>query len=280
MVLAGLLACSGARAQDAAVQQARDAIKRQDPAAAVKLLEAAAGQGDMQAQAMLADVLLNAPPPVKDPQRACRVAQPVSEAGDSLAEAIAAQCLLMRITPDPKPIEHAREFARASMQQGDPSGAYMVYVAFILDPANSYIHDGKPDMAAYEALAARPLSARAGQVEAFDALGLAAARGHPDAALSLATYFYETVAPNNVLRLRNVIGALLKNGPASPVLTQFQQRAGQIVAAGNTKASVRAFTDAYRQALMLVQAADKAKVGGEACGQLRLATIDSGDVDG
>jgi hypothetical protein len=166
------------------------------------------------------------------------------------------------------------------MQQGNAAGAYMLYVAFVMDPANAYMRDGKPDMAAYKALAARPLSARADQIEAFDALGFAASHGHPNAALSLATYFYETVAPNNVLRLRNVIGALLGNSnDPSPALKEFQQRAGQIVAAGNTKASVRAFADAYRVALPVVQAADAAKAGG-ACKEIRVATIDSGDVSG
>jgi hypothetical protein len=276
--LAALLACVQAQAQPVE-QQAREALQRQDVPGAIKLLEQGAGKGDIRARAMLADVLLNGQPPYKDSKRACELAQPVAEAGDSLAEAVAAQCLLMRITPDAKPVEHARQFARASMQQGDPAGAYMVYVAFIMDPANTYIKDGKVDRAAYDALAARPLSARGDQVEAFDALGFAAAHGHRFAALSLATYFYETVAPNNVLRLRNVIGALLKNGDAPPALTQFQQRAGQIVAAGNTKASVRAFADAYRHALPLVEAADKAKAGGQACREIRVATIDSGDID-
>jgi TPR repeat protein len=274
---AALLACGHALAQPVE-QQAREALQRQDIPGAIKLLEQAAGKGDIRARAMLADVLLNGRPPQKDPKRACDLVQPVAEAGDSLAEAVAAQCLLMRITPDAKPIEHARQFARASMQQGEPAGAYMVYAAFIMDPANSYIKDGKVDMAAYEALAARPLSARADQVEAFDALGFAAAHGHSNAALSLATYFYETVAPNNVLRLRNVIGAMLKNGEAPPALVQFQQRAGQIVAAGNTKASVRAFADAYQLALPLVEGADKARAGGQACREIRVASIDSGDV--
>ena len=270
-------AASPSWAQDA-LKQAHEALQKQDVPAAIRILQDAAGKGDTRAQGMLSDVLLNAAPPDQDAPRACKLAQVVSEVGDSMGEAVHAQCLLLGVIKDPQALVHARELARASMQLGDPAGAYMVYVAFILDPANTYIRDGKTDMAAYEALASRPLSARADQVEAFDALGFAALRGNPKAALSLATYLFETVAPGNVARLRDVIGALRKDGNTSPALLQFQQRAGQIVAAGNTKASVKAFADAYRTTLFLVQNTDAVTSGGKRCEEIRVAAIDSGDV--
>jgi len=276
-IAASAFAAGASWAQDA-MKQAQEALQRNDIPAAVSILQAAANKGDTRAQGLLSDVLLNSPPPTQDPPRACKLANVVAEAGDARGEAVSAQCLLMGVVRDTQALQHARELARASMQLGDAAGAYMLYVAFLIDPANSYLRDGKPDIKAYSALASRPLSARADQVEAFDALGFAATRGHDKAVLSLATFFYETVAPNNVARLRDVIGALRKNGESSPALLQFQQRAGQIVAAGNTKVSVKAFADAYVPTLALAQSADAAKAGGKRCEEVRVAGIDSGDV--
>lgn len=265
------LAAAATAVQAQTLEQSQAALKRRDYAAAIAALEPLAQVGDIQAKGRLADLLLNAPAPHKDFSRGCTLAREGGEAGDALAQAAVAQCLVA--TGDPRALPKAREIARMSMAQGEAAGAYMLYVAFIVDPANSYVRDGKADMAAYEALAARPLEARTEQSEAFDALAFAATRGHTTAAVSLATYLYETVAPRNVLRLREVIGALLKSGEKSAPLLEFQQRAGQVVTAGNTHASVRAFVDAYRVALAWAQAIDATATKSKPCGEIRLLEL-------
>lgn len=255
----------------------REALARKDFASALSTLDGQARSGDARAKGQLSYLLLNLPAPYRDPPRGCAAAKEASAAGDAAGEGTLAQCILFGVLGDPQPLRHGRDLARAAMKHGDPNGAFMVYAAFAMDPANSYLRDGKPDAGAYEALAARPLAARAGQSEALDALAYAATHGHPVAGVTLATYFYETVAPANVVRLKNLLEGLAQSGERSPQMDELRQRASQIAATGDTKTSVRAFMDSYAPALTAAKAAD-AKANAKACDELRLASIRSGEL--
>jgi hypothetical protein len=207
-------------------------------------------------------------------QAACEQAREGARAtDDAVLQATYANCLIMGALRERDALPHARELARAATKQGSAMGAFALYAAFGADPAYSYMKGGKPDMARYTALGALPLESRKLQVEAIEALGFAASKAYPRAMPALAAYYYETVAPDNVKRLREFTGAL---APHDRVMAQLHKQAEQVAALGRTKTSVRAFADAQRTATIVAQALH-AKSGG-ACDALKLVAVESGDI--
>jgi hypothetical protein len=211
-----------------------------------------------------------------DDQRACALARQASESGDAVMQATYANCLLIGVLREPKALAHARDLARASMKQGSEIGAFALYAAFTADPAYGFMKDGKPDMDRYHALAAQPVESRTEQVEALEALGFAYAKKYPKAMLSLSAYYYETVAPKNVIRVRNLAATMLNAGMKSPWLDQFHKQGAHVASLGDTKASVRAFLDAQKAAA-LAAGVLLAKEGGH-CDTLKLTHVQSGDL--
>ena len=192
-----------------------------------------------------------------------------------------AQCVLAGLVPSPDRFAQARDLARRSLQQGDAAGGYMLYRAFAEDPANSALRDGKLDPEAYRQLAQRPLAERAGQVEAIEALGAAAAQGHVNAATLLAGYFHDTVAPRNVARLRAITHLLLSHGEHSPDLERMAREADAIErVARKTQASARSFFEAYQAATVAAVAGYKVQTAGGRCDKPVLKSVSAGAIEG
>jgi hypothetical protein len=262
-----------------AVDRANEALRRNDPGAAVRVLDEAAKAGDVAAKGTLSVLLLNLDAPHQDVQRACAMAREASAAGNARGQVTQAQCLIIGAVEDPRRFEHARALSRESMRQGEISAGFMLYSAFAADPKYAYRDaKGKPDMARYNALAAMPLEQRAEQIEALDALAFSSSRGHPKAAQSLAIFYFETVAPGNLARLKELAGGLAQSPAAVPRITQWGQQANQVAALGNTKASLRTFADAIASVNMAAMAADTRRAGGAPCAQMRLVAVQSGDL--
>ncbi len=193
--------------------------------------------------------------------------------------ALRSHCVLAGLTPSDRRHAEARELARRSLQLGDPAGGFLLYLAFGSDPENHYLQDGKPDMAAYRRLGSRTLEQRTEQIEALDGLAFAASKGHVNAALALASYFHETSAPDNLLRLRNLTALLMRNGERAPALQRLAQQAAALHdLAPATKASPRAFLDAMRTAGAAVALAYMAQSEGRTCERPALKAVNSGDV--
>lgn len=195
--------------------------------------------------------------------------------------ALRSSCVLAGLLPSTDRIRDARSFALRSYELGDRDGAFMLYVVFIKDPANRYLKDGKPDLAAYRRLAARPVDDRKDQIQAIEALGYAVGKGRLDAGILLASYFHDTVAPKNVIRVRALTGLLAKAGHSSPLVERFGREAEMIEkVAPTTHASVRSFLDAYRGATGAALAGYQVQTGGKTCDKATLKSASAGDIVG
>jgi uncharacterized protein len=200
---------------------------------------------------------------------------------EAQALSLRSRCVLVGVIPSSRRYAEARELARKSLELGDPAGGFMLYLAFHDDPQNTYVRDGKPDFERYRQLAQRSTAQRGEQVEAIDALAFAVGKGHRHAATLLAYYFHDTVAPRNVTRLGALVELLMRNGERTPELERFAREANAVErAAPATKASVRAFLEAYRPAVAAALAGYAVQTGGRSCGEAKLKTVSSGDISG
>lgn len=246
------------------------------------LLAGAAGAQQAAAPAAAASAATSAAPSPSDRDSlasACARVPAAPTAPRDLADR--AQCVLAGLVPSKDRFAEARDLARRSLQEGDAAGGYMLYRAFAEDPANSALRDGKIDADVYRRLAQRPLAERAGQVEAIEALGAAAARGHVNAATLLAGYFHDTVAPRNVARMRAITHLLLGHGEHSPDLERMAREADAIErVARDTKASPRSFFEAYQAATVAALAGYKVQTAGGHCDKVALKSVSAGDIEG
>ena len=200
---------------------------------------------------------------------------------DGRGLALRSQCVLMGLVASAHPVAEARELARKSLALGEPAGGFMLYLVFNNDPENTYLRAGKPDLDLYRKLGRRGLAQRAEQVEAIDGLAFAAGKGHANAGILLARLFHETVAPRNVARLSALVDLLNKRGEHSPELERFGRQAEAVGrAAPATKASVRAFFDAYRTGVATAIAGYGVQTGGKSCGEASLKSATAGDIAG
>jgi len=222
-------------------------------------------------------------------------AQQAADAGDALREpckavpeapqaarefAIRAQCVLLGAVPSADRIGEARTLARRAMQMDDPAGGFLLYVAFVNDPANAYAADGRIDMAAYGQLAARGLPQRLDQIEAIEALAFAAGKGHVNAGLWLASYFHETVAPGNVLRLAAMADLLVKGGEKGPLLERLVRESEAVgKAAPGTQASTKVFLQAYQHGVAAAKSGYGVQTSGRQCEQVRLRQVSAGRIN-
>ena len=189
------------------------------------------------------------------------------------------QCVLVGAVPSASRYIEARELARQSMALGDPAGGFLLYVAFASDPDNTYLRDGKVDMETYRRLGARSLEQRRDQIEALDGLAFAAAKGHVNAAVTLATYFYETAAPQNVTRVRGITALLLRSGERTPVVERLASQAAAVAQiAPDTKASLKAFLDAVQAAAGAAGVAYLQMNDGKTCARPTLKSVSSGEL--
>lgn len=200
---------------------------------------------------------------------------------DGLEMARRAECVLSGVLSSPDRLREARTLARKSFELGTPAGGMMLYLVFLNDPANQYLKNGRIDPDAYRRLGARTLEQRLDQVEAIEGLGFAAGRGHPGAGLLLAGYFHDTVAPNNVSRVGALTALLLRNGEKHPLVERYAREADTVKrSAKGTKASLRSFLQAYRDASNVATASYREQAAGKSCGDLKLKSVSSGDIQG
>ena len=220
-------------------------------------------------------------------QRAVSVSPALQKDCDALPAAPAAsrelavksQCVLAGALPSTSRYAEARELARQSMALGDPAGGFLLYLVFASDPDNSYLRNGKPDMETYRRLGARPLDERRDQIEALDGLAFAADKGHVSAAVTLATYFYETTAPRNVTRVRSVTALLLRNGQRTPAVERLASQSATVEQiAPDTKASLKAFLDALQGAAGAAGFAYLQMNDGKPCARPILKSVSSGEL--
>lgn len=197
---------------------------------------------------------------------------------DAAEMARRAECVLSGAIPSNDRLGEAKVLSRAAFAKGEMSGGLLMYLAYLADPANRYLRNGKIDTEAYQRLAARSLAERKEQIEAIEALGTAAGRNHVAAATLLAGYFHETVAPRNVSRVGAMSALLQRMGEKSPVVERFGREADAIVKAGQTKTSVRNFFETYQQAEAVVRAAYESQSDGKRCEKPVLRTVSSGDI--
>lgn len=189
-----------------------------------------------------------------------------------------AECVLSGVLPSADRIGEARRLARAALKAEEPAGGLMLYLAFLQDPKNQALRDGKLDPEAYARLAARSLKDRTEQVEAIEGLGFAAGRNNAAAGMLLANYFHDTVAPGNLVRLAAIAAMLKHNGHQNAVLDRFAREADAIARAGNTHASPRSFLEAYRNAAAVASAGYGEQAGGKTCGDVQLASVSTGEI--
>lgn len=192
-----------------------------------------------------------------------------------------AECVLTGVLPSPNRLAEARGLAKGAMAAGEPSGGLILFMAFQADPANQFLRDGKVDAEAYRKLGARTVAERQEQIDAIEALGFAAGRNHIGAAVMLAGYFHDTVAPRNVSRVGALTALVMRAGERSPLMERYAAEADTIArVAGNTKASVRAFLQTHQQAVAAARAGYQAQSGGKSCEKPQLKSVSSGEIEG
>lgn len=202
---------------------------------------------------------------------------------DALEGARRAECVLAGILPSPNRFDEARSLARWALSKGEPAGGLMLYLAFQNDPANQPLREGRVDAQAYRKLAARTVAQRGEQVEAIEGLGFAVGQGHPAAGPLLAAYFHDTLAPRNVARLGALSGLLLRGGQRSEVIERFAREADAVArSAPGTKASVRAFVGAWRDANAAARQGYGELTGGRSCepARVQLQSVSAGEIEG
>ena len=188
------------------------------------------------------------------------------------------QCLLSGVEPAERPVEQARQLARQAHTQGDPVGSFLLYLIYASDPAFTYIRNGKADMAQHQRLAALPVSQRAEQIEALDAMAFAMTKGHVNASVLTAAYLFDTSAPNNTKRLAGLTGLLQRNGVNTPQVQRYGEAAVTTLRYGGTHASAKAFNDALASATGTARLILAAANNSRDCPEMQLMTTTPGDL--
>src|SRR5438876_10867389 len=183
---------------------------------------------------------------------------------------VAESNLLGRGTPLNFP--EARQWARKAWEKGDLRGGHYLAQAYLLDPNNRHIVNGKVDRSKYEALAHRELAQRADQIEALDALAASAQSGFVPSRILLAFVLYEQSGGAPAEKIVTLL-ASIKDLPANAQKVLSSSR--QVIALGATRASPRLLADSLTIAAMGATA--QAKSGGvkdvKECKDFRLMKI-------
>jgi hypothetical protein len=238
----------------------------------------ACGAACAQAQSAPAPAAAGKPDPGDELRRLCATVS--MHPADAREMARRAECILAGVLPAPDRIGEARMLARAAYKAGEPSGGLMLYLVYLRDPAYQAVRDGKVDPQAYKRLAARSGFERTEQIEALEGLGFAAGKNHAAAGMLLANYFHDTVAPRNVSRTGAIAALLMRNGEKNEIVDRFAREADVIARTGPTKASARAFLEAYRGAAATATAAYQEQKGGQVCASVELKSLSAGEIEG
>ncbi len=148
----------------------------------------------------------------------------------------------------------ALALARRAAQQGDAEGAFLVSVILTGEFLGYLDANGKPDRQRYMKLAGRPLSERAMDIEAHDALYWSADKSFPPAMMTLAMSMGGSIGDGNRQRLQALMAKL--PNVTYPALLNYQKIASYMDTLGQSNASPQAFVDA--QAPQMLAAAMQA----------------------
>ena len=145
-------------------------------------------------------------------------------------------------------LEQGRQWARRAAAAGVDLGQVLIYVAYLLDPANAFIEDGKPNQVRYDALGRRTLDERKDQVEAVEMLGRAADQGNAQAQFLLLNLYTD-----NVGNSARALAAAEKLPPA--MLNSVRngiEALEQLRAIGATMTTLQLFADTRQLAFPIV----------------------------
>jgi TPR repeat protein len=183
-----------------------------------------------------------------------------AEAGDERAFVQVARAYAHGIGTQPDP-RAAALWAQKSAAKGDAEGQFLVYALTVERPELNFIDaQGRFDAQRYQALAARPISGREDEMNAYDLLGKAAQQGHADARLRLAGFYADNVGEGNRKRAEELLDKLPKR---PPLFDGLRKALGELDAIGPTLMIVRLADEAIPAALKVARAAaaekDKSK---------------------
>lgn len=148
----------------------------------------------------------------------------------------------------PRNPEKALAYARRSAQLGDPEGMLFLNIILKATVLNYLDANGKADQAKYKQLSVRPLSDRALDIEAQDALYRASAKDHPLAILTLALGLGGTIGENNRERMLELAGKIPQH--AYKPLQNYEKVARHINSLGQSLTSPQLFFDAQTPLLI------------------------------
>jgi len=183
-----------------------------------------------------------------------------AEAGDERAFVQVARAYAYGVGTQPDP-RAAEIWAQKSAVKGSADGQFLVYALTVARPElNFFDRQGRIDAQRYQALAARPISGREDEMNAYDMLGKAAGQGHRDATLSLAGFYADNVGDGNRKRAEELLDKLPQR---PPVFDGLRKALGELDAIGPTLLTVRLADGAIPAAAKGAQAAaaekDKSK---------------------
>lgn len=179
-------------------------------------------------------------------ERSLDATRQCAEAGDVNCMIQAAE-LLLSGDKTAANMQEVREWARKALSKGDQRSGFYLAKAYLADPNNRYIVDGKADHAKYEALAKRTLMQRTEHIEALEALAGSAQAEFVPAKLLLATLFYEQSGGAPAER----VAQLLKDVTELPPIYQTLKKNTEfVIALGPSHASPKLLSDAMMTALM------------------------------
>lgn len=138
--------------------------------------------------------------------------------------------------------DKALAYARQGDQVGDPEGSLFLSVILNAGPLSQLDAAGKPDQVKYKKLASRPVSERALDVEAKDALYRSAAKNYPLGELMLALTLGGTVGDGNRERMLAIVARLPNHN--NQALKNYEKIARHMAQLGQTYTSPQLFYDA------------------------------------
>lgn len=150
--------------------------------------------------------------------------------------------IYMRGDGVPRNADKALAYARQSAQLGDPEGMFLLNIILKTTSLGFLDANGKPDQAKYQLLSVRPLSERALDVEAHDALYRSSEKGYPLAVFTLALTFGGTVGDGNRERMLALASKIPQHTHKG--LQNYEKLARHMNGLGQSLTSPQLFLDA------------------------------------
>jgi hypothetical protein len=180
---------------------------------------------------------------------------------------IQAAQLLLSFDKTSATLQEVREWARKALSKGDRRSGFYLAKAYLADPNNRFIVDGKANHAKYEALAKRTVMQRTEHIEALEALAGSAEAGFVPAKLLLATLLYEQSGGTPAERVAQLLKGVID---LPPIYQTLKKNTDVVLALGPSHASPKLVNDAMMTALMGAMGQRK---GIGACKDVKLVKI-------